>query len=210
MDYRYDSFFASVIKKEGISKIEIPDDIKFLSWNYDLQIEKAYFGYCGNEQKVIEDITLYLGSRRIYRLNGYCGTTQAGHIGEEFKETFSVKEKMSNVVLKLYADYILNGYTPDINFAWEINENYFNNSIHEITRDIKTVIVIGYSFPFFNREIDKKILDTLEGIDELYIQTPRNTFEGIKERMGTICKNLPEPILIEDVSQFYIPFNYNI
>ena len=209
VDYRYDSFFASIIKKDGIYDFKIPENIKFLSWNYDTQIEKAYYGFCENSKKVIEDITL-AKEPLIFRLNGNCGTTQNGHIGEEFRETFSLKDKMSNIVIKLYYEYIKNNCNPDINFAWEMNENYFNNSIKDITDDIKTLIVIGYSFPFFNREIDKKILGRLEGIEEIYIQTPGNTFKGIKERLLTISKNLPEPIWIEDVSQFYIPFDYNL
>jgi len=209
VDYRYDSFFASIIKKEGIDGIRIPDNIKFLSWNYDLQIEKAYYGYCDDKDKVIKDITLSK-ENRIYRLNGYCGTTQDGHIGKEFTETFNLKDKMSKIVIELYAEYLQKGNTPNIKFAWEINENYFGNNIHKITDDIKTLIIIGYSFPFFNREIDKRIFQTLEGVSKIYIQTPSDTFIGIKERLATINRNLPEPKWIEDVTQFYIPFEYNL
>ncbi len=156
---------------------------------------------------MVEDITL---NNRLYRLNGYCGTTQPGHIGKEFTETFETKAKMSDVLLQLYADYTISGAEPDINFSWEMNENYFNKKIFNVTSNVKAVIVIGYSFPFFNREVDKKIFDRLGDMENIYVQTPYDSFPGIKERIKTISPELPEPKLVQDTSQFFIPFDYNL
>jgi hypothetical protein len=206
VDYRYDSFFASILKFDGLSSVQIPDDIKFLLWNYDLQIEKAYFGYVDDENKVIKDLTF---SKSLYHLNGYCGTTKPGLIGKEFKEAFQIKPEISNLILELYSDYC-QGAISDINFAWEMNENYFNNSINPVTESIREVIIIGYSFPFFNREVDKQIFQRLKDVEKIYVQSPQESMTGIKERILAISPNLPKIIPIEDTSQFYIPFDYNL
>jgi hypothetical protein len=209
VDYRYDSFFASILRSNSFRLVDIPEDIKFLLWNYDLQLEKAYYGYTEDDRKVLEDLSF--NDKRLYHLNGYCGTTQKGHIGKEFKETFVTKKKLSKVVLDLYADYVENDNSkPDINFAWEMNENYFNNRIGRVTNNVNKLIIIGYSFPFFNREIDKKIFSKLCNLDEIFVQIPNESFAGIKERMAAIEPNLPEPKHIEDTSQFYIPLDYNL
>jgi len=208
VDYRYDSFFASILRrKDHYSDVVIPDDIKFLLWNYDLQLEKAYYGYTQNADKVLKDLTF---SKKLYHLNGYCGTKQLGHIGKEFTETYKTKEKLSKVVLSLFGEYINDGASPDINFAWEMNENFFNNKIGEIADNTSTLIIIGYSFPFFNREIDKKIFSKLGNLKDVFVQTPKETFIGIQERIKAINPDISELKLIEDTSQFYIPFNYNL
>jgi len=207
VDYRYDSFFASILEFGGFRPPEIPENIKFLSWNYDLQLEKAYFGYVDDNSKVIKELTL---NNRLYHLNGYCGTTQRGHIGKEFTETFITKPKITDVILELYNKYMVEGSEPDIDFAWEMNENYFNSSIGAVTNDVKEVIIIGYSFPFFNREIDKKVFEKLSGVDKIFVQAPRDYITGIIERIDTISQDIPKPIGIEDTSQFYIPFDYNL
>ena len=207
VDYRYDNFFASILSRKDFRDVEIPTDIKFLLWNYDLQLEKAYYGYTENDHKVLEDLTF---SDRLYHLNGYCGTTQKGHVGKEFTETYETKGKLSKVVLDLYGDYINQKGTPDINFAWEMNENYFNNKINPVTNNTSTLIIIGYSFPFFNREIDKRIFSKLGNLNEVFVQTPKESFVGIQERVKAIQPDLPELKHIEDTSQFYIPFDYNL
>lgn len=213
VDYRYDSFFASILKNEGdVSlKLSIPEDIKFLTWNYDLQLEKAYYNYIMETDRVKSDLLLS-NPKRLYHINGYCGTTEPGHVGNEIEAAFKTNEsKDDKFVWSLYASYHHKpGAKPDINFAWESNENLFESRIGPITKNIGTVIVIGYSFPFFNREIDKKIFQALGRIDRIFVQTPPDAFEGIRERIRTIWPNLPEPYPIADLTQFFIPFDYNL
>jgi hypothetical protein len=40
-DIRYDNFWASILK----SKLELPNNIRVLSWNYDFQLELTYQGF---------------------------------------------------------------------------------------------------------------------------------------------------------------------
>jgi len=42
-DYRYDSFFASILNDLQ----SFPENIKILSWNYDLQFEISFAEYSG-------------------------------------------------------------------------------------------------------------------------------------------------------------------
>ena len=58
VDQRYDSFFASVIEYDAFGRVEWPGNLKVITWNYDMQIEKAFFDYYPNEQFIVEHIAL--------------------------------------------------------------------------------------------------------------------------------------------------------
>jgi hypothetical protein len=52
LDKRYDSLFANIIQRKN-GKLEIQNNIKIISWNYDLQIELAminYYDSCINDR----------------------------------------------------------------------------------------------------------------------------------------------------------------
>jgi len=67
------------------------------------------------------------------------------------------------------------------------------------------LIVIGYSFPFFNREIDRKIIGNMEELEKVYFQAP--DAETIKERFQAIRDDIDEKLLVtkKDIGQFLIP-----
>ena len=56
----------------------------------------------------------------------------------------------------------------------------------------KVIVIIGYSFPYFNREIDKLLFKDLGGIDKIYIQDLNG--EKIKEYLlgSNIAKYIRE------------------
>ena len=65
-DPRYDVFFSAILNIDWFTPGPIlPDNIKIITWNYDLQIEKCYYDFCsGNNvidkviDKVINDQTI--------------------------------------------------------------------------------------------------------------------------------------------------------
>jgi hypothetical protein len=82
VDKRYDSFLATILEFDTQYQASLPSDLLIITWNYDTQLEKAFYGFCEDEKRVIESITF---NDRIYRVNGYCGTSQPGHIGQPFQ-----------------------------------------------------------------------------------------------------------------------------
>ena len=69
--------------------------------------------------------------------------------------TKTISEFLSQSVKQIENNFNL------LTFAWESqNHQRFSNSLElskEIIKGSEILVVIGYSFPFFNREIDKEI-----------------------------------------------------
>ena len=63
-------------------------------------------------------------------------------------------------------------FKTHLSFAWEDSPNNENmmQSLHETTKDTEQVVVIGYSFPFFNRETDREIFKGMPNLKKLYVQ----------------------------------------
>lgn len=208
VDERYDTFFASIINSNIRRTVELPSNISILSWNYDTQLEKSYYGFCDNEDQVVKDITF---NTSIKRLNGYCGTNPPGHLGNAYKAAIqgTIYDGYDSIV-ELYNEYMKDEYTvhADINFAWESEKNYVLREISSIITKATVLVIIGYSFPFFNRQIDSLILNNMDSLGKVYIQVPEINHNGVNERIRALMEKVPEMIFLKDLSSFYIPFNY--
>lgn len=209
VDRRYDAFLASVLKFDSSRRVSLPEHLRILTWNYDTQLEKAYYGFCDDYDKVIEGITF---NKRIYRINGCCGTHPPGHVGESFRAAFNIAEEPAwNAGMELYNQYMTkhSSPAPDINFAWEDStHNQLNNVGLNLLSDVTDLIVIGYSFPYFNREIDDIIFKQFDNLFRVYLQFPDGVHATIEER---IKKLLPDDVAINRVVStdlFYIPDDF--
>jgi hypothetical protein len=80
-------------------------------------------------------------------------------------------------------DYEPDDVLPLLSFAWEEDRNEIDN-IHPILRQTSRLIVIGYSFPDFNRSIDVELFEgTL--LNELWIVTPESEVR-VRERLNEL------------------------
>lgn len=208
VDERYDLFFASVLNLDSSWDVKIPDNICFISWNYDTQLEKAYYGFCENKEKTYKEITF---NDKILRLNGYCGTHPPGHLGTGYDIAIGDKQdEIINEMVNLYHEYVSDPQSvdADINFAWE-NPDITKRNVNEFVNNIKVLIIIGYSFPFFNRSIDKIVLNKLTNLEKIYIQVPEADHQAVIERIDALLNKEVKKIALKDVSAFYIPFEYS-
>ncbi|MDE6649981.1 MAG: hypothetical protein K2K45_08635, partial [Muribaculaceae bacterium] len=97
-----------------------------------------------------------------------------------------------------------------LSFAWETNIHscYFLNKLYDILPYAQTLVVIGYSFPFFNRDIDRSLFSTMIGLKNIYIQDPyperiaQNIQPVLSERHRNNNVNI---VLLKDTDQFYLP-----
>lgn len=215
-DGRYDTFLASVLD----SKLNIDDRITILTWNYDNQFELAYKEY--GEHKDAEGLRRKLGiadlkdqsydtRNQIFKLNGTANFMSSidinGH--QEFDEG----------LLTILLDAYIKGLNENesnsrISFAWD-NHKYmsqnFEDALQKATQDAEVLVVIGYTFPFFNRDIDRKVFKNMEKLKKIYIQDPNaeqiiSSLDSLYSIHHTgITKVNNNVIPITNTSQFYLP-----
>lgn len=219
-DIRYDTFFASILNGDSRG---FPKNIRILSWNYDYQFERVYSDYSGwDDLEVIQDsLNIVSKSSRtnppqdfaIIKLNG----TTAFSDGGEFRHL----EPLSNITVQFNIDTISalvnyyavaiesnKTYYPLLSFAWE-NERSKEETILDkaitCTQDTDVLVVIGYSFPFFNREVDRKIIGAMKNLSKVYFQAP--DAENIKTRFQAVRSNmLPKDLVAyPEVGSFLLP-----
>jgi hypothetical protein len=206
VDQRYDAFFASVLGLDNSRTVILPEHLRIFTWNYDTQLEKAYYGFCENQDKVIDDVTF---SKRIYRINGRCGTNPLGHIGDSFRAILNNTNIPAwEAGINLYKEYMAEPSSPEpeINFAWEDpTHNKLKNVGLALLADITDIVVIGYSFPYFNREIDDYIFKQFYHIRHVYLQYPEGLHASIEERLKSLLPPDVETIRVNSTDLFYIP-----
>jgi hypothetical protein len=128
-----------------------------------------------------------------------------------------------------------------LNFAWENDNNYIDKyrghsknleEAEHIASETEILVVIGYSFPIFNREIDNILFKKMQKLKKVYIQdrepekiksTMQNAFEILQTKktinsFGFEANSTTLPVgelkLVDNVefrlesntNQFVIPF----
>jgi hypothetical protein len=204
VDKRYDSFLASVLNVNSNDEVVIPENLKILTWNYDTQWEKAFFGFCKDKTRVIKYITF---GDKLNRLNGYCGTHPPGHLGNAFSAVWEADERTAlSPAIALYKEYMADGSpAPDIRFAWEGTVQSLFRKISIDWQSIDVLIVIGYSFPYFNREVDREIFKSLSHLKAVYLQYPEGIHDSIQERMTSAGLKVGSIVRIAATDLFFIP-----
>lgn len=217
-DPRYEVFLSALHTSQGFR-----DDLTILSWNYDLQFELAFHvlkpsrGIRPKRQelgiKVKGGRNINGRSRnRIYKLNGDCMFSSLRRRDEylfidviDKIDKTSIKNLLTNYTLLKYFDH----HETNLSFAWE--EDYMENEeniLHTILNRINDTIqlvVIGYSFPDFNKEIDIQLIGAMEKLETIYIQnpSPRTILEKLK--IITKGRNIELVHYDDGLSTFFIP-----
>lgn len=237
IDHRYDTFYASLIEKAGAS-IQLPSNIKIISWNYDSQFEMALSKYLPNYS--VDTIREKLNSIPIpghkinikedefslIRLNGIAGAFKnegtiyrASDISLLTKQDF-FSSSISKESIEAYQEILLNyafnkkndGYSY-LQFSWEQNSltDEIIEKLKSVTSDVDILIVVGYSFPFFNRRIDREILNNMKGLKRIYMQFPESFVNNSIVRIEALLnsKENLDIIPITDIEEFYIPHEYD-
>ncbi|HEY5327110.1 MAG TPA: hypothetical protein VIJ27_08920 [Mucilaginibacter sp.] len=223
-DVRYDNFWASILK----SRTEFPNNVKIISWNYDFQLELTYQDFFGHDSLKVAREALNVTSQEtdfvdlpdpdkfgVFKLNG-SATFNTNSIENRDTNYLIDKFKTSSIgdfIKGLVETYEKLCTTPRVNknhltFAWEHRiDNPFYKHLKESIKNTEILVTIGYSFPFFNRDIDKLILKDLMGknLKKVYFQAPdaedlRERFLAINDRIDPM--NL---VLRKDLKQFTLP-----
>ena len=210
-DIRYDSFFAAIL---GDIYDDFPKEVSIVSWNYDCQLELAYREYCridsisGIAKKLgVKDKELGIKSDdsaglKIMKLNG-CALIEDNHyILDPF---FDTTQTPIGRVLSLYKHS--EGDRTLLSFAWEKMNDEYKSMISTQVGDAETVVVIGYSFPFFNRKVDRFLFESMPNLKNIYIQDPYA--DRIVQTLPSVIPSHIYPITkvekITTTDQFYLP-----
>lgn len=235
LDDRYDVFYANMLKRKELNFL---DGVNIISWNYDYQFELAFeeydtFSDSYEKLGIFPDPSYPEGKDKVnlIKLNGTGGLIVSRDYPQQNEDSFysrlnekavyKERNKISiDEMIDIYSRWIKEmdiKFRPFLNFAWE--DNYISNRAIEYAKNIilKTdiLIVIGYSFPLFNRDVDTQIFSDTRNIKKVYLQDPSDNIDELRERFDNVL-NIDIPaynlhpkngniIHKKGVEQFYIP-----
>jgi hypothetical protein len=217
IDKRYDSFFASIIT-ESISSL--PPTIKIITWNYDSQFELAFMAFSdiphlSENQRILKVVTKNV--RRLaepdehhfclFKLNG-----SASFRGLDDEEILPIRDKPIVDPAWAAIDWYsrqqkFGALYSNVSFAWEQDDrsNEVMNLAVSAIKSSEVLVIVGYSIPFFNRKIDKWIIERLTGLKRIYIQDPDAA--NVRDRLLSFNDGMKsvEVVPIENTGQFFLP-----
>jgi hypothetical protein len=219
-DTRYLPWLVTIMDRKTF-----PDNVKILSWNYDYQVQLAFnhidrgedvsyssdgFNYSGSALNYYPNLHpnfLDYHTLSLIHLNGIAGFTNKGTTAW----TGSVFQKKHSTDIESMLPRIMSSEFNQLHFAWE-NSGYHDKLMQHVLKMIENttiMVVIGYSFPFFNRGVDKQIFNELKknGVfKKIYYQDPVLNGKQLDVQFG--LRNLIEIEHINQVDNFHVPFEY--
>ena len=207
IDKRYLGFIAGILN--GSNK-NLNEKILVYSWNYDLQFERAYSIFLSDSDKLhgaslpeyylnrlpSQDFNPLSEKFSLIKLNG-----TLGYLENKTKNFISIDFIKG---IKTEQELLLSLFNLKIKVTNK-PESFKNLLRYLISPKEVVLVVIGYSFPFFNREIDKRILGSLK-LNKVYIQAPNEALPGIKSSFRSIKPEFSETNieLINSIDSFFI------
>lgn len=216
VDPRYNTFLISLLNS---SVYHFPKNLKFMSWNYDLQFEIAYSKLLerdGNDLNYsffnTEERDWSKENFSSIKINGSC------NLADSFSAFYNLVSNLASdeVNRSDFDNALLFGFSEiknrrgnfrsriNINFAWY---NDLKDKIAELHNQTEVLVVIGYSFPFFNRDVDRRIIRAMSNLKTIYIQDVEP--ENIVSRFLSILPDWKsrgiEIITINTVDEFFLP-----
>jgi hypothetical protein len=176
------------------------------------------------------------GQFAVVKLNGNAFFDNPSETGEEPKSTlFDVcfdGQSNSKFVTELAYQYkwlhvnnnkLITEALRYFNFAWESRDDFqekyagYQNNFKEalkIALNTQVLVVIGYSFPVFNRDVDKQLFNHMGNLQKVYIQdlkpqiiesTMKNAFE-IFQQIPVVGRDEVAFQLNDNKNQFVVPY----
>ena len=210
-DKRYDAFLASILNFD----MEIPEDIFIMTWNYDVQLDVAYRDYSefGLPMCVPPETIDVNKKARVFKINGSANYYNANQLDSCVYLKSDDAAFLEKILCQLSITTNRGKYsegTTDLLFAWERNNfDKLSDLLYDKISDAKVLVIIGYTFPFFNREVDREIFGKMTNLEKIYIQDPKA--EKIRASLKSILpiekyKSLVSTEdLIFETSNFFLP-----
>ncbi len=218
IDKRYITFWGEYLTPTGD---RLNDNLKILSWNYDMQFEASYSHIKNYSLELAQqNLQIFPSTLRnvdiskscILKLNG-----TAGLVGESGRQdlinAFDLREHKLIDNLNYLIDLVKNNYErafnkPIFSFAWEDEPvvRQTRQFAKDVIKDTSILIVIGYSFPTLNRQVDREIFRDISSLQKVYLQVPKDELPEILDRLDGINPELRDRVIPRhNLDTFYIP-----
>ena len=229
-DKRYIDFITSVTPVGLAREVALPANLRVVTWNYDLQFEDSIrdiYGMTVDEELVSQTCPTTIDRMAkfnkekfsLFHLNGTCDK----HIkrGKDNSPEF-LREAAVNRMQFTHDDVVKNtleiaaafekrpDLEPSISYAWEPSPLYqtFQRELLESIASTVAVVAIGYSFPFYNRAVDREILGSMTKLKKVYLQVPETDQKEFRNRiLATVGREI-DIVEISDMRQFHIPYEF--
>lgn len=202
---------------------KLPDNLRIISWNYDTQIEKGaemlHPVSGGSDFNMNFNVWPFKASDTdtvdkdyfLLHLNGICGYIYSErHLGVENPYMYDFNRQLE----------------PLLSFAWEDDDSFKKKTFTDkrislaktMIDETSILVVIGYSFPFFNRKIDAELFSIMRPtLRKIYFQDPNLDGEFLYSQfglyrdekvlnLGTTIGRVVDIVPIKDINQYYVPF----
>lgn len=222
IDKRYYSLFSIILEKIK-NHPKLNKKIKFISWNYDLQIERAYESFLANKTTSLQELNNHINfldknnttqTPDIVHLNGHRGmfnfdkTSYDTILPKNIKSIYSLLSNLTNNRNDFNIKNKMPDYSNFIKYGWEEKGNALENA-KNIMKDTNILIIVGYSFPAFNRKIDTELIWTFEKNN---LEYKKVIYQDPFANSDIINSIFQYPDLVEyekkNKDQFYIPHEF--
>lgn len=163
-DKRYDALIAGLLKPFS-GRTEVVSDINFITWNYDINLLnsiKSFFSPDIEYGKFISRIqknqfVWEIDKRiKIINVNGFFYSNDLEKVKDLSNLNFAeiLEKKLSS---GYHSNLEIDEDADKIRFAWELSEvdrNSLKEHLGNAIRSSENIIVVGYTFPVYNRLID--------------------------------------------------------
>jgi hypothetical protein len=211
-DQRYDTFLANILQQEDLN---FPESISVISWNYDSQFEIAYKAYSSKKLPLLEknnekDLIPIPNIGQIFKVNGSATFGDFNAVNSIINDStvpqiIQIIEYYDNISCDTHPCGFQ--FKSHLSFAWESSQQQANlmKAIEKATMDTESVVVIGYSFPYFNREIDRQIFSMMHNLKTIYIQDPNP--EAVEPSLRAVLPLGQDVSVVyqKNCNQFYLP-----
>ena len=212
IDKRYLSLL-SVLLNSSEQGILFNNKISFISWNYDLQVESAFESFLNNKKSSITDLVTTLNNDRntIIHLNGYRGVLSDN--GKNYdtvnKDSYTSLDQYLDKLFKRKEQLVnqVDSFIGNIKYGWEMDSTK-KAEAKKVMRQTDILVIIGYSFPAFNRQIDQELISEFEknsNYKKVIYQDPKANEDLVKNIFHPSTEVHLEKI---NKTQFYIPHEY--
>lgn len=223
-DQRYDSFLAALMDlKEG--DLKFASSVQLVAWNYDFQFASSYKKIMGIPAEKMKPIG-FENFQKIIRLQNINGSSynEGSYVinTEHNLDIGNIGNNNYSTTVRIFCEELLNAFDitneqshwGNIKFSWE--REFDHHNLNEFEPDI--LVIIGYSFPTYNRELDLPILlPNGYPVNKVYIQCnyydpeKNDDIDGntdVKNKL--ISMGVPHDRIfpISSSKEFYIPFEF--
>ena len=181
IDKRYDALIAGLLRPiKGDKKLFCKTN--FITWNYDLNLLSSIKNYFFPELPFSEMINMIGKNETVWKINDQLSILNMNGFfySSEFNDLKKLPQSNSPFLFdkKLTSNYLEDTFddldAESIRFAWELeNIEEVTNAAKKMITHSKNIVVIGYTFPLYNRLVDFKYLahENLYN-KKLFIQDP--------------------------------------